>query len=68
VAQGGGIWNSRFSDPPVRLTLKNTIVTRNSLTASSGITPQGGGLYTTFHVKRSHTRIALNSPDQCAGC
>ena len=68
VAQGGGVWNGRFTDSPVRLTLKNTAITHNSLAGSSGIARRGGGLFTTFRVKRSHTRLALNSPDQCAGC
>jgi hypothetical protein len=70
AAQGGGIWNGRFpgSNPPVRLTLTNTAVIGNSLTASAGIASRGGGLFTTVAVSRKHARIAGNSPDQCSGC
>ncbi|MGN6430217.1 MAG: hypothetical protein ACTHNB_05715 [Gaiellaceae bacterium] len=68
VAQGGGIWNGKFSDPPVRLELLNTNVVHNALRASGGLKRRGGGLFTTFPVKRRHSRIARNAPDQCIGC
>ena len=68
VAQGGGIWNGKFTDSPVRLELSNTIVVGNSLRASRGVKVQGAGLFTTARVKLGHSRIARNSPDQCAGC
>lgn len=69
AAQGGGIWNGvDVSGPPVQLTLKNTRVTRNLLTGSSGISLQGGGLFTTSPVTLTNTRIARNRPDQCIGC
>jgi hypothetical protein len=69
VAQGAGIWNGTdVSGPPVQLTLDNTVVTRNSLTGSPGITLQGGGLFTELPVTLRHSLIALNRPDQCFGC
>jgi hypothetical protein len=68
VAQGGGIWNSKFSAPPVRLELLHTRVAGNALRGSHGIERHGGGLFTTFPVKRKHSRIVRNVPDQCAGC
>jgi hypothetical protein len=68
-AQGGGIWNGvDLSGPPVELTLRNSSVTRNVLTASEGIARQGGGLFTTSPVTLDNTRIAQNRPDQCFGC
>jgi len=70
VAQGGGIWNSRFDDsaPLPSLTLIDSIVTGNSVTASSGTTPQGGGVFSIAPVSRTNTLIAGNRPDQCVGC
>jgi hypothetical protein len=69
VDQGGGIWNGvDFSGPPVELTLDHSRVTANALSASPGITRQGGGLFTTFPVTLNNTLIALNRPDQCFGC
>ncbi len=69
AAQGGGIWNGvDVTGPPVHLTLTNSRVTRNRLAGSSGISLQGGGLFTTTPVTLTHTRIARNHPDQCAGC
>ena len=68
-AQGGGIWNaSLFNPPPIKLTLQDTIVTHNTLRASSGLAVQGGGLFTAFPVTLSGSQIADNSPDQCYGC
>ena len=72
VAEGGGIWNGLEAItgalPPVQLTLENTRVTENSLTGTSGITLQGGGLFTTSPVTLTNTTIARNRPDQCLGC
>jgi autotransporter family porin len=68
-AQGGGIWNGHFGpDLPVQLTLANSAVIRNTLSASQGIILQGGGLFTTFPVTLKNTVIAQNAPDQCSGC
>lgn len=68
AAQGGGIWNGDFGPPPPELTLIGSPITRNTLSASPGITPQGGGLFTTAPVTLKDSVIAQNSPDQCFGC
>ncbi len=52
----------------MQLTLVNTGVTHNTLTASPGITVHGGGLFTIFPVTLKNTLIAQNLPDQCYGC
>ena len=71
-ALGGGIWNGRPFAPegPIpSLLLDNTLVTRNTLSASPGLSVQGGGLYTAgFAVTLTNSLIARNSPDQCFGC
>jgi hypothetical protein len=68
-AQGAGIWNGvLLSGPPVQLTLHASVIAHNVLTASLGLTVQGGGLYTTLPVTIDHSPIADNSPDQCIGC
>jgi hypothetical protein len=69
VAQGGGIWNGvDVAGPPVELTLTNSSVVHNILDTRGGITPQGGGIYTTLPVTLNDTVVAHNVPDQCAGC
>jgi len=70
IAQGGGIWNGTIpgAPPPTELTLDDSTVTGNTLTASPGITVHGGGLYTTLPVTRADSRIDDNVPDQCYGC
>ncbi len=70
VAQGGGIWNSVFNDgdPQPMLILVESVVTANTVNANGGITPQGGGLFTTAPVTLTITVIAANKPDQCFGC
>ena len=70
-ARGGGIWNagSAPDGPPLtQLTLVDSAVTHNTLTASPGITVQGGGLFTIFPVTQTDSVIAHNVPDQCYGC
>jgi hypothetical protein len=69
-ARGGGIFNGSVPDgpPSVRLALVDSPVTRNTLTASPGITVQGGGLFTLFPVTLTSSLIAQNVPDQCYGC
>ena len=61
--------------PAPQLTLTDTVVTANRLTASEGVFSQGGGLYTAdpfggppFPVTLTRTVIAGNKPDQCVGC
>jgi hypothetical protein len=68
-AQGGGIWNGvELSGPPVELTLRDSSISRNSLIGSSGITFDGGGVFTTEPITRTQTSIADNHPNQCSGC
>jgi hypothetical protein len=69
-ARGGGISNGSVPDgPPVTaLTLVDSAISHNTLTASPGITVQGGGLFTSFPVKLTNSVIAGNVPDQCYGC
>ena len=69
-ARGGGIWNGSAPDgpPSVRLALVDSAVTHNTVTASPGITVQGGGLFTLFPVTLTSSVIAQNVPDQCHGC
>jgi hypothetical protein len=69
-ARGGGIFNGSVPDgpPSVRLALVDSAVTHNTLTASPGVTVQGGGLFTLFPVTLTSSVIAQNVPDQCYGC
>ena len=67
-AQGGGINNFTLGGPAPELTLIESVVTANKLSAGPGIVPQGGGLYTAFPVTLSRTVISGNRPDQCYGC
>ncbi len=68
VAQGGGIWNvNPFGGPAPQLTLIDSGVTANRLSASEG-NAQGGGLFTESPVTLARTVIAGNKPDQCYGC
>ncbi len=69
-ARGGGIFNGSVPDGPPRtqLALVNSVVTHNTLTATPGITVQGGGLFTSFPVTLTNSVIAGNVPDQCSGC
>ena len=68
-AQGGGIWNGvLLSGPPVQLTLHDSTITDNALTANPNLAVQGGGLYTTLPVTLDQSHIADNSPNDCSGC
>lgn len=68
-ARGGAIWNGAiFGQAPFELTLEGTSVIGNRLRGTSGITLQGGGLYTSFPVTLRHSKIANNAPDNCFGC
>jgi hypothetical protein len=68
--RGGGVFNGLvFFRPTPNLTLRNSSVTANSINASSGVTSQGGGLFTKgFPVTVEKSVIARNKPDQCYGC
>ena len=72
---GGGVLNVAFSGGPPQLTMTDSVVTANTLTAGPRITPQGGGIYTAdifgggnFPVTLTGTVVADNKPDQCYGC
>jgi Right handed beta helix region len=70
-ARGGGIWNGSdlpFGPPLTALALAGSAITHNTLTASPGITVQGGGLFTLLPVSLTSSGIAQNVPDQCYGC
>jgi hypothetical protein len=70
-ARGGGIWNGPdhpFGPPLTALVLVDSSVIHNALTASPGITVQGGGLFTLIPVTPTNSVIAQNVPDQCYGC
>ena len=68
-ALGGGIWNGYlFDDVPIQLVLQDSTVTDNTVQGDSGITLEGGGLYTEVPVVLKRTSIASNVPDECAGC
>jgi hypothetical protein len=68
-ALGGGIWNDVFfpGPPSPRLTLANTTVTNNTLSAIPGIAVHGGGLFTTFPVSLTNSAVSGNTPDDCFG-
>ena len=69
TAQGGGIWNgSLYNESAPQLTLSGTSVSRNSIVGSSGVTLQGGGLFTTVPVTIHGGHITHNRPDDCSGC
>jgi hypothetical protein len=67
-AQGGGIDNDSLFGSTPSLTITNSVITGNSLSASIGLTVQGGGLFTAFPVTLTRTVNAGNRPDQCFGC
>jgi len=70
TAQGGGVFTGSFfeGDQPGQLNLINSAITHNTLTASPGITIQGGGLFTNGPLTLNNTAISHNLPDQCFGC
>jgi hypothetical protein len=68
IAEGAGIWNGVVPGPPgLHLTLEHTVVTHNSLTASAGLSVQGGGLFTTSPVTLTGSTVSANTPDECSG-
>src|SRR5262249_57598881 len=73
VNLGGGIANVQFFGPAPELTLTDSVITANRLSASPGVASHGGGLFTLevtsispfetgnpFHVASTHTRIEGN--------
>jgi len=69
AAHGGGVSNFTL-DPnnPPDLKILNSSITGNTVHASPGITPEGGGLWTDQPLLLVRTTISGNSPDQCFGC
>jgi hypothetical protein len=67
-AHGGGIENTTLFGSTPTLSLVDSVVTGNRLGAGPGVTPEGGGLYTTFPVTLTRTLLAGNKPDDCSGC
>ena len=69
-AEGGGIWNgSIFGGPTPSLSLNNSRIDGNTLSASPGITLQGGGIFSLGSpVVLANSVVAHNVPDQCYGC
>ena len=65
---GGGITNESLFGSTPTLAITDSAITANKLTASPGITRQGGGLYTSFPITLTNTVLAGNQPDQCFGC
>ena len=75
LALGGGIVNVDFGGGRPELTLSDSVVTANQLTAPPGITPLGGGIFSAdlasqdpIPLTLTHTVLAGNKPDQCVGC
>jgi hypothetical protein len=69
--RGGGIFDAPIPDGPPGgpLVLVNSSVTRNVLTASAGISREGGGIYLSGQpLTLRNSVIARNVPDQCFGC
>lgn len=69
-AQGGGIWNGQlFAGPESPLTLVGSQVKNNVLEGSTGVTLQGGGIFTPgFPLTLTGSSVKHNSPDDCVGC
>jgi hypothetical protein len=67
--RGGGIWSDRYQpDDKPRLELVDSLVSGNTISGSSKVKLQGGGVFSAYPVKRTKTVIAKNTPDQCFGC
>jgi hypothetical protein len=69
-AQGGGIWNAElFAGPTSSLSLLNSHVIGNVLSAASGVLLQGGGIFTLgFPLTLQSSVVTHNTPDNCFGC
>lgn len=68
IAYGGGISNGGPGVPPANLTLTNSVVNGNRLSASPGYLVQGGGVFNGGSITQTGTVIAGNKPDNCFGC
>jgi hypothetical protein len=69
-ALGGGIFDATIENGPSGgpLNLTRVTVTHNVASGSSGLTVQGGGIFTDNVVTLVNSVMAKNAPDQCAGC
>jgi len=65
---GGGISNAAIFGPPVTLTLTDSVVNANRLSADPDFLVNGGGVFTDGGIVRTHSVIAGNKPDNCFGC
>jgi hypothetical protein len=61
-----GILNATVGGPP-QLTLTDSVVTANDVSASPGIALQGGGIFTDTAIASARSVVAGNQPDQCFG-
>ena len=61
ISNGGGI-------PPGLLTMTDSVITANRLSASPGYLVGGGGVFTERSIVSIRTVIAGNKPDDCFGC
>jgi hypothetical protein len=68
IAYGGGISNGGPGVPPAALTLTDSVVNGNRLSASPGYTVQGGGVFNGGSLSLTRTVVAGNKPDDCFGC
>jgi hypothetical protein len=66
-AQGGGIWSGDIGNGQPQLALTRTTISHNSVTGDTGISVQGGGLYTDSPIILVNSQITNDTPDDCAG-
>jgi hypothetical protein len=68
-ALGGGLYSGPiYGSDPASLRLDGTTITRNRVTGGSGITLEGGGVYSTTPAVVNGGTISGNHPDDCVGC
>jgi hypothetical protein len=61
--------NRPFGGPTSPLSVQESVITRNMLTGSAGVTLGGAGIYTLgFPTTLANSIVAFNRPDQCDGC
>src|SRR5262249_51358565 len=75
LALGGGVLNIDFGGGAPQLSVADSVITANALTADAGTTPHGGGISTAdlpplAPVPSALTRRVMegNKPDQWGGC
>jgi hypothetical protein len=67
-ALGGGISSVNVGGPPASLTVTDSVINANRLSAGPGQPLKGGGVYTESGISATRTVIAGNKPDDCSGC